>query len=363
MKLAVIGGGPVGLVMALLLNKEGHEVHLYEKGKWPKDKACGQGLMPSGLNILEALGVTFKEGEEAFSFKGVQYNDGLLSLGGTLPREGLGIERKVLSQKLVDACQKERRIKLFDEMTVTNIQVGQSSVRLNLEDKERKTNFDEFDYAFACDGLNSFVRKKLANRKVRSGVWRMGAREHFDCPPWSNKVEVYWQDGVEAYVTPVNNNKVEVAFLWFEDALNPLEETLLNTNIKDQLWRRFPELRKKLSPYKTQKDFRGYGPFSTYAERIKKDRVFFAGDAYCFVDGITGEGLSLGFKGAQIIARNFLKWKWWHALQFKLHYFHYTFMVRFALALSYNRRFRRMLFRMVQKVPKSFNIILKLNDF
>lgn len=353
----------MGLTLALLLSKEGHDVHLYEKGKWPKDKACGQGLMPSGLNILKELGVTFKEGEEAFPFKGVQYNDGPLCLSGSLSRSGLGIERKVLSQKLVEACQKEANIKLYEEFTITNIQSGEKSTRLFIRDKNQVTNFDEFDYAFACDGLNSSIRKKMGNRKVRSGVWRMGAREHYDIAPWSDKVEVYWQDGVEAYVTPVSAEKIEVAFLWFEDAFNPLEETLFKTKIKDQLWERFPLLREKCPQAKSQGDFRGYGPFSTYAKQILKEKVFFAGDAYCFVDGITGEGLSLGFKGAQILAKNFYKWNWWHALRFKLHYIHYAAMVRFALALSYNRRYRRTLFRLVQKTPKSFNIILRLNDF
>ncbi len=352
MKVAVVGGGPIGLALALMLARENHEVHLFEKGSWPRDKACGQGLMPSGLKILEELDITFKEGEDCYSFQGVDYIDGPFNIHGILRRPGVGIERTVLSDRLVSKCRQNPLITLHEETTILGISNYPNQVELKWSNgKER------FHYAFACDGLHSPLRKKLANRKVRTGEWRMGAREHFNVKPWSQNVEVYWQDGIEAYVTPVTNEKVEVAFLWFEDAISP------NGPLKEALWQRFPELREKCPQKSAQGDFRGHGPFSTYAKDILKEKVFFVGDAYCFLDGITGEGLSLGLKGAQILAKNFTKWNWWHALVFRMHYFHYKAMVRLALGLSYNKRYRRLLFRLVQTAPKSFNMILRLNDF
>lgn len=354
MKVAIVGGGPIGLAQALMLANQGHQVTLFERGTWPRDKACGQGIMPSGIKILKNLGIEFIPGKEGYAFKGIEYIDGPLSLSGSLPRAGIGVERLTLSRKLLEACHKRSEITLLDNTAVKDVIPKENTVIIKTEEDNQ-----EFDFVFACDGVHSQVRKKLRNRKVRRGTWRMGAREHFNISPWTQKVEVYWQDGVEAYITPVSNEKIEVAFLWFEDALNPLDQSPL----KDQLWRRFPELKKRCSPELSQGDFRGHGPFSTYAQEIQKGRVFFVGDAYCFLDGITGEGISLGLKGASLIAKNFQRWNWWHELRFKLHYWHYGLMVRLALGLSYNKRYRRLLFRMVQKAPKSFNIILKLNDF
>ncbi len=351
MKVAVIGGGPVGLVTALYLEKQGYSVDLYEKGKWPRDKTCGQGLMPSGIKILKKLGINFKTDLESRPFNGISYHDGPLSLMGSLPKKGFGIERKILSQKIIDKIREKSNINLYPNTTITETSNNYDMFRIKVDGEHRN-----YDYAFACDGLNSTLRKTHHNRLVRKGPWRMGAREHFLQAPWSDKVEVYWSEKVEAYVTPVSNTKVEIAFLWFEEAL-PCGDSL-----RDTLWKSFPELKEKIHFNKSQGDFRGYGPFSTRSKDIKVGRLFFLGDAYCFLDGITGEGLSLGFKGAQIVANNFSKWNWFSELRFKLHYWHYSFMVTLALTLSHHTRLRRFFFKMFKKVPRGFDFLLSLND-
>src|SRR5215471_19507571 len=54
---AVIGGGPVGATLALLLARAGRRVTVLEKAGLPRDKPCGEGLMPSGARVLAAAGV------------------------------------------------------------------------------------------------------------------------------------------------------------------------------------------------------------------------------------------------------------------------------------------------------------------
>lgn len=352
MKVAVIGGGPVGLVTALYLESLGHSVDIFEKGTWPRDKTCGQGIMPSGIKKLSQLGIDFEPGKDCLPFNGINYIDGPLSLKGFLPKKGYGIERIVLSQKIINKIKEKKHINLFPNTTITETYNHFDKFKIIANDEEKI-----YDYAFACDGMNSPLRKKYNNRQVRKGVWRMGAREHFNQAPWSEKVEVYWSEKVEAYVTPVSDQKVEVAFLWFEDSIEQ------GSNLRENLWDNFPELKEKIYFEKSQKDFRGYGPFSTKSKEVKVGRLFFLGDAYCFLDGITGEGLSLGFKGAKVAAQNFSNWSWFSELKFKLHYWHYTFMVNLALSLSHHKRWRRLLFRMFNRIPKGFDFLLSLNDF
>ena len=354
MKLAVIGGGPIGLTIALYLAKQGHQVDLYEKGTWPRDKTCGQGIMPSGMENLRELGIHFNENEH-YAFNGISYQDGEFNLTGLLPRKGHGVERKTLSAKLIELVKSFPQIRLFPETHVQNIRQLSDKVKLSANGECLV-----YDYLFAADGMNSQIRKLCGNRVVRKGLWRLGAREHFAQKPWSDKVEVYWSEGAEAYVTPVSETKVEVAFLWFED----LE--LDGQTLRENLWSRFPKLKEKIEFPNSQNDFRGYGPFSSKARDVQVGRIFFVGDAYCFLDGITGEGISLGIKGAKIISENFQRWNQFSSLisrlKFHFYYLHYTFMVNLALSLSQWRHWRRFIFKVLKRTPGSFRFLLYLND-
>lgn len=354
MKVAVVGGGPVGMVTALYLAKEGHLVDLYEKGTWPRDKACGQGIMPSGMQKLSELGINFSE-NELYPFNGIHYQDNDVVLSGLLPRKGYGVERRVLSQKLFIAVSKNKNISIFPETAVLDSYQHSDHVFIKTSKESVR-----YDYLFAADGLNSPIRKNSNNRVVRKGQWRLGAREHFNQSPWSDKVEVYWSEGAEAYVTPVSKDKIEVAFLWYEDL------DLDKKNLKESLWTRFPCLRKKINFSESQKDFRGYGPFSSRARNVMVGRVFFVGDAYCFLDGITGEGLSLGFKGAELVAKNFERWSavsnLFNIFKFNLIYWHYSLIVKLALSLSHWCSWRRLIFRVLKSTPGSFRFFLYLND-
>ncbi|WP_343994718.1 NAD(P)/FAD-dependent oxidoreductase, partial [Terrabacter terrae] len=53
----VIGGGPVGLAAALYAVRSGLSPVVLEPRAGTIDKACGEGLMPGGLQSLLELGV------------------------------------------------------------------------------------------------------------------------------------------------------------------------------------------------------------------------------------------------------------------------------------------------------------------
>ncbi|MEU5717054.1 geranylgeranyl reductase family protein [Streptomyces sp. NPDC020403] len=53
----VVGAGPAGSAAALCLARAGVEVVLLEKGAFPRDKVCGDGLTPRGVQQLVRMGV------------------------------------------------------------------------------------------------------------------------------------------------------------------------------------------------------------------------------------------------------------------------------------------------------------------
>src|SRR5260370_9377290 len=55
--LAVIGAGPAGAAVALFAAQRGLRVIVVDKQAFPRDKPCGEGLMPSGRPALRELGL------------------------------------------------------------------------------------------------------------------------------------------------------------------------------------------------------------------------------------------------------------------------------------------------------------------
>lgn len=53
----VIGAGPAGSAAALTLARAGHDVVLVDQHTFPRDKVCGDGLIPDAHNALRKLGV------------------------------------------------------------------------------------------------------------------------------------------------------------------------------------------------------------------------------------------------------------------------------------------------------------------
>jgi len=139
-----------------------------------------------------------------------------------------------------------------------------------------------------ADGLHSRVRD-AAGIAARRGLARFGVRRHYRCRPWTRHVEVHWTDGLEAYVTPVAEDCVGIAFLGADCGGGP-----------DALLSRFPALASRLGPPASRA--RGAGPFRVDAERRTRGRVALVGDAAGYVDPLTGEGVALGLLQAEALA-------------------------------------------------------------
>jgi salicylate hydroxylase len=54
-KVAIVGAGPGGLAAAIALHKQGFDVQVYEKAQEFRPAGTGLGLLPNGLNCLDAI--------------------------------------------------------------------------------------------------------------------------------------------------------------------------------------------------------------------------------------------------------------------------------------------------------------------
>lgn len=276
----IVGGGPVGLAVAIEAALRGQRATVIERCRGAVDKACGEGLMPPGLARLQAMGVVLPDWG-IHRFTGIRYVDGDVVAEADFPEgPGMGVRRLALSEAM-RARAMELGVTLLEGVEAQRWTEDTSGVTLT-------TSTGELHGAWliGADGLHSRVRANaaIASTPMSPGR-RFGLRRHFTVRPWSDRVEVWWSDGVEAYVTPTGPERVGVAFLWSGGKRD--FETLLGT---------FPALAAKLGPAETTA--RGAGPFAMSVARRVKGRVLLVGDAAGYVDAITGEGLSLGWECA-----------------------------------------------------------------
>ncbi len=70
----VAGAGVAGSTTAALLAQQGSDVLLVERATFPREKICGEGLMPAGADILHKLGILSElQGEGGQAFSGIHF--------------------------------------------------------------------------------------------------------------------------------------------------------------------------------------------------------------------------------------------------------------------------------------------------
>lgn len=287
---AIVGGGPAGMCLGIALALKGVDAVVLERGGPPWDKACGEGLMPKGLRVLEALGVRQKlDPDGCASFRGIRYvqEDGTFA-EAAVPGGGLGVRRTALMAAL-HARAAEVGLEVRHGTGVRGHAQAADRVRVTTDGETVETKV-----LVACDGLGSVIRKAEGLDMPARGPARYGLRQHFRMPAWTDAVEIHFGAGAEAYVTPVGPERIGVAFLFTRSHDQPV-------NIH-HLVSRFPALQSRLTGATPDSEPRGSGPFLRRVKQPVKGRVVLLGDAAGYVDAITGEGMSLAFESASMLA-------------------------------------------------------------
>ncbi|MFQ5349922.1 MAG: NAD(P)/FAD-dependent oxidoreductase [Thermoanaerobaculia bacterium] len=274
--LLIVGGGPAGLATAIAARLGGLTATVLDRARPPIDKPCGEGLMPAGVERLEALGVRLPEAAGR-AFRGIRYRDGELVAEAEFPGSpGLGLRRTILHGALARRAE-EVGVDLRWETMVRGLARG----GVTTEEGVLRGR-----WLVGADGLSSRMRRwaGLDTDEPVGSRRRFGVRRHFRVEPWTDKVEVWWADGVEAYLTPVAAQEIGVAMLWSGQKSR-----------FDRLLRRFPVLAERLAGAEVTSRDKGAGPLHRRPRRVWRDRLLLVGDAAGYVDAITGEGLDLAF--------------------------------------------------------------------
>lgn len=287
--LVIAGAGPAGLATAIHASMNGLRPLVLEARPDLLDKACGEGIMPGGVEALRGMGVWF-DAHECRPFAGIRYVDGELAAEGHFPEgRGLGVRRLVLVRRLLERARElGAEVRFGSPVESWDAAADEVVVRTRAGETVRA------GVLVGADGLHSRVRRVAGlempdrARAPHGAPRRFGLRRHFARPPWSDLVEVHLGGGAEAYVTPVAPDVVGVALL-FESGRETGFGELLD---------RFPDVRCRLGDAPPLDVPRGAGPLRQRVRGRVAGPVALVGDAAGYCDALTGQGLELGFLSA-----------------------------------------------------------------
>ncbi|HEY1724966.1 MAG TPA: FAD-dependent monooxygenase, partial [Steroidobacteraceae bacterium] len=170
----IIGAGPVGTLMGLLLAERGHPVRLIERRPDPRGtppqagRSINLALAARGLTALEQAGLSQVVAPQMIAMPGRLVHELAGSLQflpyGQNEREVIyAVSRERLGVALIEAAAAHPRIELQFDARCLDLDPVAGTLALR-DERSGATRSERFEIALAADGAGSAVRAALAAR-------------------------------------------------------------------------------------------------------------------------------------------------------------------------------------------------------
>jgi flavin-dependent dehydrogenase len=359
----IAGGGIAGTSLAIILGRAGLSVELFDRADFPREKPCGEGLMPAGVGVLRRHSLAEVVGGTAFH--GVRYYAGNLVAQGRFPAidgapaSGRGQRRRHLDAALFAAAATTAGVTAHAGTRVdAPIREGDRVVGLVVEGQPIRAPL-----VVAADGLRSRMRNQLGLDGPALRRQRVGLRTHYRLargqhqPPW---VEVFLGRGYELYVTPLPDDEILVAALTEHGTLAGGAAPRLQGWLNEQ-----PLLRARLEGAEQVSALAGMAPLASRARAGVTRGAVLLGDAAGFIDPITGGGMAQALLTAELLARFITRecnqgdeWLWRFERERAALLQDYRLLTRMVLGLSAHPWLARGTLHALRAMPRLFSHLI-----
>lgn len=308
----IIGAGPIGLMLAILLKKQGISCRIIDKMITRQGYCKALGIQPRSLEVWDDVGILNPILNEGLCFKESRtFQDGkeIHSSPITLPELPFGflsIPQFKLEDILVNEAQ-ELGLKIEQGIELLDFEQGEKEIVAKLRDNNSGTEDKvRFSYLIGCDGAHSSTRK-LLNLSFEGGKFPQtfmlaDVRVHWEFAHQSNYRFNYKHDNFENTVIFVpyrGDKRFRIS--------TTVPESLLS-EIKDgkPTLEQFAMILEKAVPVKVTLDDLRWSSMYQISHRIvnrySSGRIFLAGDAAHIHPPIGGQGLNTGIQDAYNLA-------------------------------------------------------------
>lgn len=275
----VVGGSVAGSTAARELARRGLSVALVEKARFPRPKACGEGLLPHGVAALRELGIE----PSGVRVRGIRFvsPSGVTAETDFPGGQGVVVRRERFDELLFRAAAETPGVEAFEGTAY---------------DPERW----KARWIVGADGLRSQFHRRPEFPSSPPAVRRVGFSTHVrGLEVDRERVEVILHERGEIYLAPSDGDEALVACLYREGDLPPGSSN--GDRVLTQLLS-LDVLRGRTHGIAFATPVLAVAPLGLRVGTVAADNILLVGDAAGAPDPITGEGMSLAVLSARAAA-------------------------------------------------------------
>jgi menaquinone-9 beta-reductase len=307
----VVGAGPAGSVLALLLARAGHDVLMLDRQQFPRRKACGDCLSAAATPLLARVGVLDRvlqlpharlAGWRIFAPDGNAFSARFAELPHRgAPDHSLAVERAYLDDALLRAAM-DAGARFSGGSAVRDLLRSHDGRVLGVTTRDGRLRAR---LVVGADGLRSIVAQRLGAVTRPHRLRKLSLTMHIDfSPPGAAFGEMHTGDGICVGLAPLRGDESRCNLTVVADAARSGRAVAADARgfVRSSL-ERLPGLRHRIpASVLDEPAILASGPFDRPVSPAAFDGAALVGDAAGYYDPFTGQGVYQAMHGAELLA-------------------------------------------------------------